>query len=147
MICPYCHYSDTRVVEKRDLYNGSVSRRRRECISCKTRFTTYEKIEKLPVKVIKKDGNLQEFDREKLHKSIFLCGQKRLGDLDVDKMVDEIEAEVLKRNTGQISTSDIGRIVLSKLKQVDKVAYMRFASVFLDFGSLESFKSEIAKIE
>ena len=147
MICPYCHSQDTRVVDKRDLEDEPVSRRRRECLSCKKRFTTYERIESISLKVVKKNGSLQDYDREKLRRGILITVQKRLLDEEVDEIVEDIELRIMNRKSSEISTSDIGRMVLTRLKHKDTVSYLRFASIFLDFEDLEEFKKEIKKLE
>lgn len=146
MQCPYCRHTETRVVDKRDSDDESVSRRRRECVNCGKRFTTYERIEILSVKVVKKDGSLQDYDKEKLHKGILISAQKRLSDEEIEKIVDDIEMRILNRRSSKVSASDIGRMVLTRLKNYDKVAYMRFASVFLDFDDINEFRNELDRI-
>jgi len=147
MDCPYCNDSTTKVVDKRDLEEGNVSRRRRECLKCKKRFTTYERIEKLSVNVVKKDGDQEDYDREKLLKGIGICAKNRMPSDEVDRIIDDIESTILSRNVIEISSSDLGRMVLRRLKLVDKIAYMRFASVFLEFDGLDEFKIEMKRIE
>lgn len=146
MICPYCSNSDTKVIDKRDIEDEAVSRRRRECLNCKKRFTTYERIESIDLKVVKKDGSVQKYSRDKLKKGIFITVQKRLTEDEVEDIVDEIETRLLKRKRTETSTGDIGRMVLTRLKHKDTVSYLRFASVFLDFNDLEEFQEEIKKI-
>ncbi|HHH14231.1 MAG TPA: transcriptional repressor NrdR [candidate division WWE3 bacterium] len=147
MICPYCHNLKTKVVDKRDFDNEPVSRRRRECLSCRKRFTTYERVESIDLKVVKKDGSLQEYNREKLTKGILVSVQKRLSDEEVEKIVDDIEFRLMKRKSTEVSTGDIGRMVLTRLKNRDLVSYLRFASVFLDFVDVDEFKREIKRLE
>ncbi|PIR42579.1 transcriptional regulator NrdR [candidate division WWE3 bacterium CG_4_9_14_0_2_um_filter_35_11] len=147
MMCPYCREKETRVIDKRDSDESFVSRRRRECVSCKKRFTTYERVEELKIKIIKKDGSIQDYDREKLHRGIEISSEKRIPENELDKLVDEIELKILNRKSNVVPASDIGRMVLTRLKHLDKVAYLRFASVFLDFEGLDEFKEELKKIE
>ena len=146
MICPYCHHNETRVVDKRDSDDGFVARRRRECVKCSKRFTTYEKIESLNVKVVKKDGSIQDYDREKLLNGVKISAQKRLPEDDIERLVDDIEMRILNRKSSNVAASDIGRMVLTRLKNTDQVAYMRFASVFLDFEGLSEFQQELKRI-
>lgn len=146
MICPFCNFKDTKVIDKRDQDDLSITRRRRECLNCSKRFTTYERMEKLNLRVVKKDGVLQEYDREKILHGISVATQKRVAHEDIEKMAEEIETEVMSRNVKVVSSSDIGRIILKKLLNVDKIAYMRFASVFLDFSDMDEFKKEVDKL-
>ena len=147
MQCPFCKTKETKVIDKRDSEDGTVSRRRRECTECKNRFTTYEKIESLSIKVVKSDGTLQDYDRSKLISGVGICAQKRLSSDEIEKFVDDIEMAILNRKSTKISSSDIGRLVLNKLKEIDKVAYLRFASVFLEFEDVNEFKDELKKLE
>jgi len=147
MLCPYCRNRETKVVDKRDSDDDPVSRRRRECLKCEKRFTTYERIEDLPVKVVKKDGTVQDYDRDKVKRGIEIAAQKRLSEEEIDKIVDDIEMKILNRKSTKVSASDIGRMILTRLKGADKIAYMRFASVFLDFDGIEEFKDELEKIK
>lgn len=147
MICPYCREHETRVVDKRNSDEDSVSRRRRECLRCKKRFTTYERVEEIKIKVIKKDGTLQDYDREKLLRGIEISSEKRISEDVLEKIVDEIEMRILNRKSNTVPASDIGRMVLTRLKNTDKVAYLRFASIFFDFTGIDEFKEELKKIE
>lgn len=147
MVCPFCTNKETKVIDKRDSIEEKVTRRRRECISCKKRFTTYERLEEIKIKVIKKDGTIQDYDREKVERGVKISSQKRISDEEVDRIVDEIEMRILNRKTNKVAASDIGRMVLTRLKHTDKIAYMRFASVFLDFGDIKEFSEELKKIE
>jgi len=147
MKCPYCTSLETTVLESRESEDAQVIRRRRECIACKKRFTTYERMENIDLKVVKKDGHKEQFDREKVKKGIAKACEKRPVDQDqIDRVIDDIELRLLNRKSTEISSSDIGRMVLTRLKKLDKVAYLRFASVFLEFGSLEEFQNEIKEI-
>lgn len=135
------------MVETRESEDFSATRRRRECIKCKKRFTTYERVENIPLLVIKKDGRREQFLREKLREGIVKACQKRPISMDlIENLVDEIERELRGRQTSEISSKTIGNLVLRKLKKVDKVAYLRFASVYLDFSDLSDFEEMIGKL-
>lgn len=147
MLCPYCIRDQTSVLESRDSEDGTVTRRRRKCLKCSKRFTTYERVEVIDLKVVKKDGSLESFDREKIRKGIQLACEKRdVSEEEIEKVVDDIELRLLNRKSTEISSSDIGRMVLTRLKKLDKVAYLRFASVFLEFESVGEFKKIIKEI-
>ena len=150
MRCPYCGSIDDKVVESRTMANGERIRRRRECISCGYRFTSYEKIEEKPFMVIKKDGSRQPFERAKLEKGIERSFEKRsVATGTIENIVLEIEDEAIMsaRTTREISTQKIGEIVLRRLYEIDKVAYIRFASAYKHFESLEEFINEIKSVE
>ena len=148
MICPYCSNKESAVLESRDSEDGNVIRRRRECSKCKKRFTTYERIENLDLKVIKKDGKKESFEREKIKNGIQKACEKRpVEEEQIERIIDDIEMRFVNRKSTEISSSDVGRMVLTRLKKIDKVAYIRFASVFLEFGSVAEFKKEIREIE
>lgn len=150
MRCPYCGSIDDKVVESRTMANGESIRRRRECISCGYRFTSYEKIEEKPFMVIKKDGSRQPFERTKLAKGIERAFEKRsVATETIENIVLEIEDEAIMsaRTTREISTQKIGEIVLRRLYEIDKVAYIRFASAYKHFESLEEFINEIKSVE
>ena len=148
MICPYCSNQESAVLESRDSEDGNVIRRRRECSKCGKRFTTYERIENLDLKVIKKDGKKENFAREKIKNGIQKACEKRpVEDEQIERIIDDIEMRFVNRKSTEISSSDIGRMVLTRLKKLDKVAYIRFASVFLEFGNVAEFKKEIREIE
>lgn len=146
MICPYCKSKETKVVDKRDIDEEPVSRRRRECTNCRKRFTTYERVESIDLKVVKKDGSSQDYNREKLILGITTCSKGRISDEEVEKLVDDIEFKLMNRKSTEVSTGDIGRLVLTRLKGKDIVSYLRFASVFLDFKDADEFKSELNKV-
>jgi len=147
MLCPYCKSNNTSVLESRESEDGEVTRRRRECQSCGKRFTTYERVEIIDLKVVKKDGEKEDFDREKIKQGIQKACEKRGVDgEEIERIVDDIELRLLNRKSTEISSSDIGRMVLTRLKKVDKVAYLRFASVFLDFKSIDEFKEQIREL-
>lgn len=147
MICPYCSSDQTSVLESREGEDGMVTRRRRECNRCQKRFTTYERIEVIDLKVIKKDGRVEDFDREKIKVGIIKACEKRPCDQeDIEAIVDEIEMKLLNRKSTQVSSSDVGRMILTRLKKLDQVAYLRFASVFLEFENVSEFKKIIREI-
>lgn len=148
MHCPYCSSNETRVVDKRDNEEEGITRRRRECQKCYKRFTTYERIEHVELGVIKRDGTIEKFNREKLKRGILKAVNKRPVNLDqVCRMVEDIEMKLLNRKTTMIRSSDVGKLVLSRLKKMDPVAYMRFASVYKDFESIEDFVDELNLIK
>lgn len=125
-----------------------MTRRRRECSSCGKRFTTYERVENIDLKVVKKDGSLEDFDREKIKSGILKACEKRpVEEEEIEKIIEDIEMRLLNRQSTEISSSDVGRMVLTRLKKLDKVAYLRFASVFLEFENVEEFKKEISRIK
>ncbi len=145
MKCPYCGNGDTDVVETRD--GEGATRRRRECHQCGKRFTTYERVENVELVVIKKDARREKFDREKLKKGIVKATEKRPISIDlIDSVVDEIEQELRSKDTTEVASRTIGNLVLKKLKKIDKVAYVRFASVYLDFENLKDFEEIIDKL-
>lgn len=146
MRCPYCNYPETKVTDKRD--SGSMSRRRRECLKCKKRFTTYERVE-MDLNVIKKDGRREKFSRDKIFKGIAKSLEKRpFKSEQIEEIADDIEARVYRiAKDKDISSSKVGEIIMAKLEKVDKVAYIRFASVYREFKSLDEFKKELKKIK
>lgn len=142
MQCPYCNAGETRVTDKRD--SQEITRRRRECLKCKKRFTTYERVE-LDLNVIKKDGKRERFSRDKLFSGVSKNLEKRpISTAEIEDIVSDMEARIYRvAKDKDIKSSKIGEIVMSKLKKVDKVAYIRFAAVYRDFGDLDDFKKEI----
>lgn len=146
MKCAYCGDLETKVVDSRDTEEGWV-RRRRECEKCRKRFTTYEKVESLKLTVLKKDGRSEDYSREKVKSGIMKASEKRpISEEQVESLVDDIEMKLLNRKTAEVSSANIGQTILSRLKRLDKVAYLRFASVFLDFENLDDFKKEINQL-
>jgi len=144
MICPYCKSEESKVVDKRDNSGTGVTRRRRECLNCEKRFTTYERIENINLIIEKRSGKLQEFDREKLQSGIKKAVKKRpITDEQIDELVGDIELRLMNRKTTQIKSCDIGKMVLTRLKKLDSVGYLLYASVFNDFNSIKDFKKEI----
>ncbi|MCL4338347.1 transcriptional regulator NrdR [Patescibacteria group bacterium] len=147
MKCPFCSNSDTEVVETRDSEDLGTTRRRRECSKCTKRFTTYERVESVPIIVIKKDGRKEQFDRDKLkHGIIKSCEKTLVGIEDIERITDEIERELRGLDTTEVDSKKIGQLVANKLKKVDKIAYIRFASVFRRFVDLEDFERELNKL-
>jgi transcriptional repressor NrdR len=144
MRCPFCGHAEDRVIDSRPSDEGLAIRRRRECISCGSRFTTYEKIENLPLLVIKKDGTRQPFDREKLISGIIKACEKRpVSTAQVETLVNAIEAQTQNTLKREISSREIGEMVMEGLKGIDEVAYVRFASVYRQFRDVNSFLEEL----
>jgi transcriptional repressor NrdR len=147
MICPYCDHRESKVIDSRDSKNGFAIRRRRECLSCQRRFTTYEKIEEIPYMVIKKDGRRQRFSSENLLRGILRSCEKRPIPLsELEGIVEEVENMLQERPEKEIGAAEIGKYVMDKLKTLDKVAYVRFASVYREFKDVKEFKKELEKL-
>lgn len=147
MRCPYCLHDDSKVVDKREAEDKYITRRRRECLKCQKRFTTYERVETIELYVIKKDGVRQQFDREKLKKGLLKATEKRNISIEkIDAIVEKVIAKILTRDANEVKSDMIGQLVMKELAKIDKVAYIRFASVYRDFTDLESFESELKKI-
>jgi len=147
MRCPFCDYQDTEVVETRDSEDLATIRRRRECAKCSKRFTTYERVEGVPLIVIKKDGRKEQFDRDKVKHGILKSCQKTIvGIEEIEKIVDDVERELRSLDSVEIESKKIGQLVAQKLKKIDKIAYIRFASVFRRFVDLEDFEKELQKL-
>lgn len=146
MKCPFCAEQDTQVLESRAVEEGKSIRRRRECGKCRKRFTTYEKVKGTALWVIKKDGRRELFDREKVKRGVLRAIEKRPISIDlVDDIIERVEREMLRREKEEVSSKAIGRSVLKKLKKIDKVAWLRFASVYLEFDDFEDFEKAIEK--
>ncbi len=147
MKCPYCGYIEDRVIDSRPTEENAAIRRRRECTKCQKRFTTYEKVESIPLMVIKKDKTRQIFDREKLLNGLLRACEKRPVSIDaLEKMIDEIEIQILNSLKREITTQEIGELVMAKLKDLDEVAYVRFASVYRQFKDINTFMEELRKL-
>ncbi len=147
MFCIFCQNTDTEVIETRLSDDGKSVRRRRRCPKCDKRFTTYERIEELPILVIKRDGRRERFDREKLRKGVIKACEKTKVTLDeIEKIMTAIEGELKQQETTEIESRFIGDLVARHLKKIDKVAYIRFASVFRRFVDLEDFEKELKKL-
>lgn len=147
MKCPFCGYLDSKVVDSRPAEDGTSIRRRRECLSCKKRFTTFEVMENLPVVVIKKDGSRQSFDKSKLLNGMIRACEKRPVPFDtLQQIADEIEQNLQNEMNREVSSTKIGEMVMDRLKDVDEVAYVRFASVYRQFKDISTFMSELNKL-
>ena len=146
MKCPFCTSDENQVLESRVVEDGNALRRRRECEKCKKRFTTYEKVKSTFLWVIKKDGKREPFDKEKVKRGILRAIEKRPVSLDlVDDVVEQVEREMLRKEKEEISSKLLGRAVLRRLKRIDKVAWLRFASVYLEFEDFKDFEGAIDK--
>lgn len=148
MKCPFCGYIDSKVIDSRPTDENSTIRRRRECLQCKKRFTTYEKIEKVPIIIVKKDGTRQSYDRNKILNGLIRACEKRPVSLDtLEKSVDNIEKTIYNSMDKEISSMDIGNLVMEELKKIDQVAYVRFASVYREFKDIDTFMKELQSIK
>ncbi|MBS3131211.1 transcriptional regulator NrdR [Candidatus Woesearchaeota archaeon] len=148
MKCIYCSHPETKVVDKREPEDLSTTRRRRECLKCGKRFTTYERPETVEIVVVKKDGRRERFDRQKLLSGVLKSCEKRPVTADsIQKLVSDIESDLKEKGENEISSRKIGSLVMKKLKSLDKVAYIRFASVYREFEDLESFEEELEKLQ
>lgn len=146
MKCPYCGEADTKVIDSRSADDNSSIRRRRQCISCGKRFTTYEKLETMPLMIIKKDDSREPYDRSKVEHGILLsCRKRPVSSQQISKMIDEIENQIFSMEEREIPASTIGELIMEKLKAVDEVAYVRFASVYREFKDLNAFMEELAQ--
>ncbi|PWJ29713.1 transcriptional repressor NrdR [Faecalicatena orotica] len=144
MKCPYCGHPDTRVIDSRPAEENNSIRRRRSCDVCGKRFTTYEKIETIPLIVIKKDNNREQYDRAKIEQGVLsACYKRPVPASEIQKTIDEIELEIFNREEKEIPSSKIGEIVMDKLMALDPVAYVRFASVYREFKDVNTFMSEL----
>lgn len=148
MRCPYCSFLDTGVIESRVTSDLEGIRRRRECLKCKKRFTTFERVVNIDLRVEKRDGQMQDFDRDKLERGIVkACWKRDISKEKMQEIVDEVEMKLLNRKSTVVKSTDIGKLVLTKLKKVDPVAYLRFASVYFDFDNLSDFVEVMKKIQ
>jgi transcriptional repressor NrdR len=144
MTCPFCGHLQDKVVDSRESKEGDVIRRRRECLACERRFTTYERIDEVPYMVVKKDGRREKFDRQKVLAGLLKACEKRpvaMGKLA--EMVDEVESRLLESGDRELSTTEIGELLMERLRNLDKIAYVRFASVYRDFQDEEAFFNEL----
>lgn len=148
MKCPYCMHIDSKVVDSRPTEDGEKIRRRRECLNCGRRFTTYEVVETTPLVVVKKDKSRQMFDRNKLLAGLLRACEKRPVSVDtLDRLVDSIEQGYANQLVKEVTSRELGEYVLKQLKGLDKVAYIRFASVYRDFSDVETFMEELRKLQ
>ena len=147
MKCPFCGVADSKVIDSRPAEEGATIRRRRECLSCKKRFTTYEVVERMPLVVIKRDGSRQSFDRVKLINGMVRACEKRPVTLaQLENIADEIEQDLQSGIEHEVQSSKIGEMVMERLKNVDEVAYVRFASVYRSFKDINTFMEELSKL-
>ena len=147
MRCPYCHEPDSRVTDSRELSGGDSIRRRRECNSCGRRFTPYERVEPVSLVIVKKDGRRQEFDPAKLRQKLRVALTKRpVGEAEIEALMARVEAALLARGTAEVPSSAIGEAVLQELKELDEVAYIRFASVYRQFQDIEDLRREVEEL-
>jgi len=147
MKCPYCGYLESRVVDSRPADEGERIRRRRECVGCLKRFTTYEMVETLPIMVIKKDRSREMFDRSKLLNGLMRACEKRPVSMDIlERITNDIESELLNSLEREVTSLKIGEMAMTRLKQVDEIAYVRFASVYRQFADVNSFMEEITRL-
>ncbi len=148
MLCPYCKATESKVIDSRSSEDGAVIRRRRQCITCQKRFTTYERYEERPFLVIKKGGNREQFDRNKILMGITrACEKRAISSETIEKMVNSIETDLRDFNDREVSSMVIGEMVMDKLRDLDEVAYVRFASVYRQFTDLNSFINTIDQLK
>ncbi len=148
MKCPFCAYEDSKVIDSRPTDENQTIRRRRECINCKKRFTTYEKIEKVPIVIVKKDGTRQTFDRNKiLNGMIRACEKRPVSIQTLENAVDNIEKQIYNTLDREIKSDLVGELVMEELKEIDEISYVRFASVYRQFKDINSFMEELKNIQ
>jgi len=144
MTCPFCGHREDKVIDSRESKEGDVIRRRRECLKCERRFTTYERSDDIPFMVVKRDGRREKFDRQKVLEGLLKACQKRpVSVAKLAEVVDAVESKLAESPDREISTTDIGELVMQRLKTLDKIAYVRFASVYRDFQDVEAFLTEL----
>ena len=147
MKCPFCSSENTRVIDSRPADDNNSIRRRRMCDECGKRFTTYEKVETIPLIVIKKDNNREQYDRAKIEAGVLrACHKRPISANDINKLIDEVETEIFSREEKEIPSEEIGEIVMDTIKDLDDVAYVRFASVYREFKDVNTFMSELKKM-
>jgi transcriptional repressor NrdR len=147
MICPFCGFREDRVIDSRESREGDVIRRRRQCLKCERRFTTYERTDEIPYMVVKKDGRREKFDRQKVLSGLLKACEKRpVSMARLAELVDEVEAKLVDNAERELSTTQIGEILMGRLANLDKIAYVRFASVYRDFQDVETFFNELRSL-
>jgi transcriptional repressor NrdR len=147
MICPFCGFREDRVIDSRESREGDVIRRRRQCLKCERRFTTYERTDEIPYMVVKKDGRREKFDRQKVLAGLLKACEKRpVSMARLAELVDEVEAKLVDNADRELSTTQIGEILMGRLASLDKIAYVRFASVYRDFQDVETFFNELRSL-
>ena len=148
MRCPYCGHGQSQVIDTRDTDDSAMIRRRRTCVGCDKRFTTYERVEGLELKVVKKDGTKEDYDREKLRRGVVKATWKRpVSMADIEELLDDVERKVRLKDSIEVKSWEVGNLVLNRLRKLDALAYLLFASVYRDFDSLADFKTEIEKLD
>jgi transcriptional repressor NrdR len=144
MICPFCAHKEDRVIDSRESKEGDVIRRRRECLKCARRFTTYERSDEIPYMVVKRDGRREKFDRQKILEGLLKACEKRPVPMPkLAEVVDEVESKLADNPEREISTTEVGELLMGRLRALDKIAYVRFASVYRDFQDVEAFLVEL----
>jgi len=144
MTCPFCGHKEDRVIDSRESKEGDVIRRRRECLKCERRFTTYERSDEIPYMVVKRDGRREKFDRQKILEGLLKACEKRpVPVAKLADVVDEVESRMADSSEREISTTEVGELLMSRLRVLDKIAYVRFASVYRDFQDVEAFLDEL----
>jgi len=147
MTCPFCGFKEDRVIDSRESKEGDVIRRRRQCLGCERRFTTYERSDEIPYMVVKKDGRREKFDRQKVLSGLLKACEKRPVPMaKLAEVVDTVESHLADVADREISTTDIGEMLMERLRQLDKIAYVRFASVYRDFQDVEAFLNELKNL-
>ena len=147
MKCPYCNHLESKVIDSRYTEEHTCIRRRRECISCQERFTTYERLEDLPLMVIKKDGDMELFDRNKLMTGLLkACEKRSVSQEELEQLITDIEKELRNDMKQEVYSSEIGELVMNRLRDIDEVAYVRFASVYRQFKDVEKFRQELERL-
>jgi len=147
MICPFCGFREDRVIDSRESREGDVIRRRRQCLKCERRFTTYERTDEIPYMVVKKDGRREKFDRQKVLSGLLKACEKRpVSMARLAELVDEVEAKLVDNADRELPTTQIGEILMGRLTNLDKIAYVRFASVYRDFQDVETFFNELRSL-
>jgi transcriptional repressor NrdR len=147
MTCPFCGFKQDRVIDSRESKEGDVIRRRRQCLKCERRFTTYERSDEIPYMVVKKDGRREKFDRQKVLNGLLKACEKRPVPMaKLAELVDAVESRLSDNSDREISTTDIGEMLMDRLKSLDKIAYVRFASVYRDFQDVEAFLNELKNL-
>jgi transcriptional repressor NrdR len=144
MLCPFCGHKEDKVIDSRESREGEIIRRRRECLACAKRFTTYEKIDEIPYMVVKKDGRREKFDRQKALSGLLKAGEKRpISMTRLAEIIDAVESRLAETPERELSTTEIGEMLMERLAALDKIAYVRFASVYRDFQDVEAFLAEL----
>ncbi|MBX5468128.1 MAG: transcriptional regulator NrdR [Firmicutes bacterium] len=147
MRCPFCGFPDTKVLDSRPAHDGREIRRRRECLACHRRFTSYERVEEAPLWVVKKDGRRETFDRQKILKGLLTACEKRPVSLEaLEEVAEAVERAMRDQGRGEVTTREIGELVMDHLRRLDEVAYVRFASVYRQFTDLEGFRQELERL-